>query len=60
MTIVLHWWAIPAVVTIVALIWGLLPDVGASDWQMIPRQAFTLPVALVVSLAAWLIGALCK
>jgi len=58
MTITLHWWAIPTFVTIASLLWAFWPTEDSRG--MFPKEAFTVPLAIIVSLVAWLIGALCK
>lgn len=60
MSITFHWWAIPLVVTIVMLVWGFAPGEPDSSNFPMPRQLATVPVALIIVLVAWLIGALCK
>jgi len=58
MTIVLHWWAVPMLVTVMALAWGLWPTEDSRG--VFPKEILTVPLAAIISLAAWLIGALCK
>lgn len=60
MTLVLHWWCIPTVVTVLAFAWAFAPREPQGGNFPMPNEIFTVPVALVVSLIAWLIGALCK
>lgn len=60
MTLVLHWWHIPLAITILATLWAFAPREPQGGNFPMPDQLFTVPVALVVSLIAWLIGALCK
>lgn len=60
MTLTIHWWVIPLGVTIIAWIWALLPGEPDGGYLQISRQVATIPAALIISLIAWLIGALCR
>lgn len=57
MTVHIGWWAIPALITLATLVWGLWPDRSVGYGTAIVG-AFQLMVGIIVSLTAWLIWAL--
>ncbi len=60
MTLILHWWHIPAIFTFLAVVWAFAPREPQGGNFPMPEQLWTVPVAVIVCLIAWLIGALCK
>lgn len=64
-TITLGWWLLPAVLTIVLLLWAIWPredeqpSGGYFDFFFLPAM-FRSALALIVSLIAWLIWALVR
>jgi hypothetical protein len=60
MTIVLHWWTLPLVVTAIAMTWGCWPRRSSGGYGPDFGVLFTGFAAIIITLVAWLIGALCK
>lgn len=61
MSVTIGWWAVPAIITLVAIGGPLLPDPaprGYSDIGTGIVGVFQLLIGVVVSLVAWLIWAL--
>lgn len=60
MTIVIHWWIIPLIITCIAMPWAFIAAAKEDGmFSGIAAMVF-IPVATCVSLLAWLVGALCK
>lgn len=58
MTITLMWWHIPTIVTLAAFLWAFFwPEEGNSMFVGMATM-FNVIFALIISLLAWLIGAL--
>ena len=61
MTITFGWWAIPAVITAVAMTWALMGDYaprGDYDFGTPVIGLLKLGAAVIVSLLAWLVWSL--
>lgn len=57
MTITIGWWAIPAIITIATIIFGVWPSRAQSYGDSI-GGAFQLMGYVIVSLVAWLVWSL--
>lgn len=59
MTLTIHWWTIPALLTALSAIYLIWPSKAVSVWNDLVALVVTLCV-IAVNLAVWLIGALLK
>jgi len=58
-TITIHWWTIPALLTVLSIVYIAWPSKAGSVWNELAAGVLCLCI-LSVNLAAWLIGALLK
>jgi len=59
MSITIHWWTIPTLLTALSVVYLLWPSKAGSAWDHLASGVLTLCI-ITVNLAAWLIGALLK
>jgi|GEM_PF-2486003 len=61
MTITILWWHIPTLITVLAFAWAFLwPDRDTGGWLPSFTPLYRIPIALIISLAAWAIAGVLK
>lgn len=60
MTLTLAWWAIPAAITLVSLLWAFFWPADGGGYLGGITALFNVVIALVVSLLAWAIAGALK
>lgn len=59
MTITIHWWTTPTILTVLSAVYAIWPSRSGNAWDSL-ASGFVALILTCVNLAAWLIGALLK